>query len=588
MPEGSGTIVGPTGASPAPRSRRAVAQPVAAQHASVERGVPALQPFEQTDAQTIPKPRSANAAAWKSAGLSFALAFAALLGIYRETVYDLIDAWSHTGTFAHGFIIFPVSAWLVWRLRDRLASATPRPQALALLPLVASGLLWLLGYSAGAHAAEQYALIAMVPCLVWAIFGTDVTKRLLFPLAFLFFAVPAGDFLMPTLMDRTADFTVAALRLSGVPVFREGNYFSIPSGNWSVVEACSGLRYLIASVTLGCLFAYLNYRGLWRRAAFIIAAILVPIVANWLRAYMIVMIAHLSSNKLATGVDHLVYGWLFFGLVMLLLFWVGSFWRDDDEPEPASRPDVSKLAAQGPSASTQRIAEAASSRTGRRAFGAIVIAALVIALPWPTLADWLDRVADASHPGAITLDRVDGWTAGAPALSSFAPHYPHPRSQLNETFESDRGKVALFVAYYSGQLNNGQLVTYDNDVVVVSDKVWGAIAQRAQTAHIAGQPLSVVETEIRGDAGRRGEERLLAWRWYWINGRLTTSDYLAKAWNALDKLTGRGDDSAVIVVTTSMAARDDGKARAALESFVAAAEPQIAARLAAIREQARQ
>ncbi len=93
------------------------------------------------------------------------------------------------------------------------------------------------------------------------VFGNDVTRRILYPLAFLFFAVPAGDFLMPTLMDHTADFTVMALRLSGVPVFREGNYFTIPSGNWSVVEACSGLRYLIASITLGVLFAYLNYRA---------------------------------------------------------------------------------------------------------------------------------------------------------------------------------------------------------------------------------------------------------------------------------------------------------------------------------------
>ena len=70
---------------------------------------------------------------------------------------------------------------------------------------------------------------------------------------------------------------------------------------------------------------------------FMSAAILVPIVANWLRAYMIVMLGHLSNNRLAVGVDHLIYGWIFFGLVMLLLFWVGSFWRSTDMPAPAPR-----------------------------------------------------------------------------------------------------------------------------------------------------------------------------------------------------------------------------------------------------------
>ena len=584
MPEGSGTLDDGAVIGPMPRGKRAGAAAQAPSSPSVPSSLsPAIGHAVPTP-QSTPQPRSANASAWRSAGLLFTFAFVALLGIYRETVYDLIDGWSRTGTFAHGYIILPASLWLVWRLRDRLASVTPRPQALALLPLVACGVMWLVGESAGVHAPVQYAFVAMIPCLVWAVFGNEVTRRILFPLAFLFFAVPAGDFLMPTLMDHTADFTVAALRLSGVPVFREGNYFTIPSGNWSVVEACSGLRYLIASVTLGCLFAYLNYRSLWRRAAFIVAAILVPIVANWLRAYMIVMLAHLSSNKLATGVDHLVYGWLFFGIVMLLLFWVGNFWRDDDLPEPERASTDSMAGPQPPVSSMQ---PSLASTNGLRAFGIIAAAALVIASPWPALANWLEGVADAPHPGAIVLGPVDGWTAGGPAFTTFVPHYRRPRSLLDQSFESGQGKVALFVAYYSGQVNNGKLVTYDNDVVVVSDKFWGAVARRAKTVTVAGQPLAVVETEIKGDGGH-GDERLLAWRWYWINGRLTTSDYVAKAWNALDKLTGRGDDSAVIVVTTPMAEQGDAKARATLESFVAATEPQIAARLAAIHDQARQ
>ena len=59
------------------------------------------------------------------------------------------------------------------------------------------------------------------------------------------------------------------------------------------------------------------------------ASIVVPIVANWLRAYLIVMLGHLSGNKIATGVDHFIYGWVFFGVVIGLLFWVGAFFRED-------------------------------------------------------------------------------------------------------------------------------------------------------------------------------------------------------------------------------------------------------------------
>ena len=141
--------------------------------------------------------------------------------------------------------------------------------------------------------------------------------------------MPFGEALIPPLIDFTADFTVTALQLTGIPVYREGSFFTIPSGNWSVVEACSGLRYLIASFTLGALYAYLTYRSLKRRLIFIALSVIVPIIANGVRAYLIVMTGHLSDMSLAVGIDHLIYGWVFFGLVMLLLFWAGSFWRED-------------------------------------------------------------------------------------------------------------------------------------------------------------------------------------------------------------------------------------------------------------------
>ena len=81
--------------------------------------------------------------------------------------------------------------------------------------------------------------------------GTAMLRALAFPLSFMFFAIPFGEFLMPQLIDWTADFTIAALRLTGIPVYREANSFVIPSGHWSVVEACSGIRYLIAIHWLG-------------------------------------------------------------------------------------------------------------------------------------------------------------------------------------------------------------------------------------------------------------------------------------------------------------------------------------------------
>ena len=107
-------------------------------------------------------------------------------------------------------------------------------------------------------------------------------------------------------------------------VLREGTTFAIPTGRWSVIEECSGINYLIASVAIGTLYAYLTFRSLTRRLAFIALSVAVPLVANGVRVYLIVIAAHLSNNSFGAGVDHLVLGWVLYGAVLLALFWIGS------------------------------------------------------------------------------------------------------------------------------------------------------------------------------------------------------------------------------------------------------------------------
>ena len=209
----------------------------------------------------------------------------------------------------------PISLWLIWRKRNDLTLLRPEPTFWFVLPLAATVFFWLMGELTAVNALTQFALVVTLILTIISILGVRVSRQIAFPLAFLLLCVPIGDFMTPTLMEWTAWFTVLALRASGLPVIQEGMQFVIPSGTWSVVEACSGIRYLIASITVGTLFAYLNYVSLRRRLIFIVASFIVPVFANWLRAYMIVMIGHLSGNTLAVGVDHLIYGWVFFGFV---------------------------------------------------------------------------------------------------------------------------------------------------------------------------------------------------------------------------------------------------------------------------------
>ena len=170
----------------------------------------------------------------------------------------------------------------------------------------------------------------MIPALVWILLGMQALRHLALPLGFSFFAVPAGDSLIPWLQDFTAWFAVWALRITGIPVVLEGHWIAISSGTWEVAEACSGIRYLISSVALGTLFAFTVYKSWRRRAALIGASIVVPILANGVRAYSIILIAHKLDARLAEGIDHLIYGWLFFSLISGALLSLGFRWHELD------------------------------------------------------------------------------------------------------------------------------------------------------------------------------------------------------------------------------------------------------------------
>lgn len=240
---------------------------------------------------------SALPVAWRRALPALVVSLLWLLFWYRETGAAMVAIWERSETFTHGFVVPPIVLWLIWRKRQLLATLQPRPQWLLAPVVVVLAAVWLLGQLAAINVLTQFALVALAIAMIVLLLGAPVARRLTFPLAFLLLAVPFGDFMMPQLMDWTARFTVLGLRLSGIPVYQEGLQFIIPSGSWSVVEACSGVRYLIASFTVGALFAYLNYRSRRRRLIFMAVAIAVPVVANWLRAYIIVMLGHLSGTS---------------------------------------------------------------------------------------------------------------------------------------------------------------------------------------------------------------------------------------------------------------------------------------------------
>jgi exosortase A len=339
-----------------------------------------------------------------SAGLIVAFLLLWVLTVYGRTTWSMVAIWERSETFAHGFVVIPIFLYLLWDKRHDLASIQSRPFLPAFLGIIIAGAVWLVGDRLSLNSVTQFAMMAMVPLAVWAALGTQALRVLLFPLAFLFFAVPFGEFFVPPLMNWAADFAAIAIRASGVPIFREANTLTIPAGTWPVVEACGGIRYLIASFMVGCLFAYLSFRSAVRRAAFVVASFAVPVFANGLAAYMIIMLGHPAQSQPAVAADPLIYGWIFFGVVTILLIGIGAKWREDDLPR---------------SASGRTVAAAAESLCTHRATLFPLASVLALTALWPLL-QFLLHAAESSPTDRLELLRIaarDGWITAADAFS---------------------------------------------------------------------------------------------------------------------------------------------------------------------------
>jgi EpsI family protein len=374
-------------------------------------------------------------------------------------------------------------------------------------------------------------------------------KLLAFPLGYLLFAVPFGKFLVPFMIDFSAVFAIGALRLTGIPVFADGNSFSTPGANWVVLEVCSGMRYLIAALVVGSLYAYLTYRSQIRRLIFILVTILFTFFASGMRVYMIVMIGHFIDMRHAKGFDHLFIGWVFFGIVMMLLFWMGSLWREDESQVLADNPgsDMDRQAGGG---------------TQSR-FVIIGMASLLVLSVWPVAGSWIDSRTDSYVEVSLPVPVVaSGWSLSPQLVDDWKPYYLGYDATAHQTYRKGGRRVGVYLPYYQAQRQDAELINDRNRILETSRDVWGRAGQENLSITVAGQRINVLQSKLRSNRGS-----LLVYSWNWFDGIYLLSPHLAKLLEVKNQLLGRQLPAAAVIVYTDFLEDSDDAARA-LQSFI--------------------
>lgn len=334
------------------------------------------------------EPEIETTSAWhamRGTAVSVLVGLVAIGALFATEIVTAVQTWDESTAYNHCFMVIPIVLYMLWDRRESLTGLAARPMpwvALAGLPLA---VVWLATERLGIMEGRQLIVVTFFQLLFFAVLGWRLWKAVSGPLLYLYFLVPFGEFLTPKLQDITAVFVRYGLEILGIPAYIDGYTIEIAEGGFYIAQACAGLRFLIAAIAFGVLYAILMYRSVGRRIAFIAISIIVPIIANGFRALGIVALGHLLGSAEAAATDHVLYGWMFFSIVILLLLVCGLPFREDQKPEPTPGEPMD-----------------IGWQTARGAFAAALMT--IVACASPLVAVLLDRSATAVTTRLTPLD----------------------------------------------------------------------------------------------------------------------------------------------------------------------------------------
>ena len=267
--------------------------------------------------------------------------------IFAPILRYMVLHWQKVDDYSHGFLIVPLALYFAWERRGKLRRAAIEPSWWGLVPLIAGTLSLAVGRLGTELMTMRAAYVLTVIGIVISVAGLKVFRVLAFPLLFLFMMVPLPQSIVNViafpLQLIAADLAVDALYLLEIPALREGNIIHLSETQLFVAEACSGLRSLMALLTLGVIFAYFFRKSFVERAIIVLSTIPIAILVNAFRVGLTGVLTHHLGSEAASGWIHQTEGLFTFGLAFFLL--MGEAWLLQQFRQLRTRGDRAKESA---------------------------------------------------------------------------------------------------------------------------------------------------------------------------------------------------------------------------------------------------
>jgi exosortase len=439
-----------------------------------------------------------------------------IAGVFSKTWLSFYNTWSQQD-FSHGMLIAPISLWLTWELRDRIRAVPAQTNLVGVIPLLLGVAIWAVGYLTSTTSVSQAGAMLVVVGGIVGIIGIKRTVIVWFPLFFLFLALPLLGWTSISLTNWTSEALTVLLNTTGIPNFRDGNEF---------VEACSGLRYLIATLVLSTLVAYQSFVTLKVSVLFIAFALALSIVSNWFRAYITVILGHITEMKFGPGEEHMWLGWILFGVIFFFLLKTIRHWKKIDAPKPNKGLAVLKC----------KLLGGLSKLNVKPHVLVAFLAPLVVVPP-------LYLTQSFTVTSKLNLEMVSHQNSSERQLV-FEPKLVGAQAVVRKT-NSHTG-VSHLVAYFYNQPKNGALLNLANRVRPDEEKsawrTFGSGKKLLQTS--SGETIPVNWLEVRNE--NLGSYNIFYW--YRIGNYHVLSGAQGKLLALKNILLGKGDHSTLNLI----------------------------------------
>jgi exosortase D (VPLPA-CTERM-specific) len=504
--------------------------------------------------------------AWTVVGTAVVL----LLLSHYESLLRLYSVWTEREEYGFGLIVPFVAAFLVWQRKDLIEQCRFEGSWAGVAALACGLGLAVLGKLSTLGTFTTYAFLLSLFGLVLSGCGWKGVRLLAGPLLILFFMVPLPNLLLVEINVKlqllSSQLGVALIRLAGVSVYLEGNVIDLGTMKLQVVEACSGLRYLLPLLTLGFISAYFYKVALWKRVVLVLSTIPITILMNSARIAVVGITAEYFGKAAAEGFLHDFEGWVVFMLsigamlvVMVLLARVGGDRRSLREifgmelPSPTPR-GAAPLDRPLPSSFLA-------------ATGLLVITAAVLSfMPEPhfdaparrdlsafplELGGWRGRT-EPLDPGYLDVLKLDDYL-----LADYA--------------DGAGSAVNAYIAYYASQRDSNSNHSPRGCLPGDGWEIQSFTESVLPGASPDGVPLPVNRVVIQ-----KGESRQLVYYWFPQRGRLLTDEYAVKLWILRDLVVrGRSDGALVRLVTPLRPGEAEQAADSRLTTFAALVQGQL-------------